>query len=95
MKSWKLPPFRKFKAKLFENAAKTGQFIYQIGESEYLRKPSKEIPINKITSKEYQTKFRYIRNCLRKYRKLTGVGMGITGVQVGIPQEAFLSILKS
>ncbi len=63
-KVWKsgLPPFRKHKIKVFENAAKTGQFIYQIGELDALRKPSKEIPVNelvlsygnKITSKSYQ-----------------------------------------
>lgn len=87
MKSWELPPFRKFKTKVFGNAAKTGQFIYQIGETEDLRKPSKEIPVSKITSKEYQAKFKFIKNCLRKYRKLTGMGRGITGVQVGIPER--------
>ncbi len=87
MKTWGLPPFRKHKVKVFENAAKTGQFIYQIGESKDLRKPSKEIPVNKITSKAYQGKFKFIKNCLRKYRKLTGMGRGITGVQVGIPER--------
>ena len=87
MKSWKLPPFRKHKIKVFENASKTGQFIFQIGESENLRKPSTEIPVNKITSKEYQEKFKYIKTCLKKYRKLTGLGRGITGVQVGIPER--------
>lgn len=46
MKGWKpiLPPLRKFKIKVFEGAAKTGQFIYQIGESDDLRKPSKGNP---------------------------------------------------
>mgnify|MGYP003394888609 CR=1 FL=1 len=87
MKNWKLPPFRKHKIKVFENAAKTSQFIYQIGESEGLRKSSSEIPVNKITSKDYQNKFRYIKNCLKKYRKLTGLGRGITAVQVGIPER--------
>lgn len=89
MKSWKanLPPFRRYKIKVFGNAAKTGQFIYQIGESEDLRKPSKKIPLNKITSKVYQSKFNYLKNCLSKYRKLTGLGRGITAVQVGIPER--------
>ncbi len=87
MKNWKLSTFRKHKIKVFNNAAKTGQFIYQIGESDDLRKPSQEIPANKITSEEYLAKFRYIKNCLKKYRKLTGVGRGITGVQVGIPER--------
>ncbi len=80
-------PFRRHKVKVFENAGKVASFIYQIGESEDLRKPSKEIPVNKITSAEYQKKFKYIRNCLRKYRKLTGMGRGITAVQVGIPER--------
>lgn len=89
MKSWKskLPPFRKYKFKVFGNAIKTGQFIYQIGELEDLRKPSKEVPINKITSKEYQSKFKYIKNCLIKYRKLTGMGRGITAIQIGIAER--------
>ncbi len=89
MKNWKhtLAPFRKHKVKVFENAGKVASFIYQIGESEDLRKPSKEIPVNKITSSEYQKKFKYIKNCLRKYRKLTGMGRGITAVQVGIPER--------
>ena len=80
-------PFKNFKKKVFEDAIKTSSFIYQIGESEVLRKPSKEIPINKIILKEYREKFKYIKDCLKKYRKLTGKGRGITGVQVGIPQR--------
>ena len=89
MKNWKpeVPPFRKYKTKVFENASLTGQFVYQIGESEDLRKPSKEVPVNKITSKIYQEKFKYLKKCLLKYRKLTGLGRGITAVQVGIPER--------
>ncbi|MDO8618486.1 MAG: peptide deformylase [Candidatus Daviesbacteria bacterium] len=89
MKNWKsqLAPFRKHKRQVFENAGKVASFIYQIGESEDLRKPSTEIPVNEITSLEYQKKFKYIKNCLRKYRKLTGMGRGITAVQIGIPER--------
>lgn len=89
MKSWKptLAPFRKHKVKVFKNAGKVASFIYQIGESENLRKPSKEIPVDKIIFSEYQKKFKYIKNCLIKYRKSTGMGRGITAVQVGIPER--------
>lgn len=83
----KLPPFRKFKSKVFENAAAVRSFIYQIGESDALRKPSKEVPINKITSAQMQAKIKYLKKCMLKYRKITGMGRGITAVQVGIPER--------
>jgi peptide deformylase len=88
--SWEptLPPFREYKKKVWGQQAKVGEFIYQIGEYDKLRKKSPEIPINKILTPEYKAKFAYIKKCLLKYRKVTGMGRGITGVQVGIP-EAF------
>lgn len=46
MKSaWKsqLPPFRRHKQKVYSQIISTGKFIYQIGESGLLRKPSKEL----------------------------------------------------
>lgn len=89
MKDWKPthPPFRKFKQKTFDLAGKVGSFIYQIGESDALRKSSKEVPKTKITSPEYQAKIKYIKKCMLKYRKITGRGRGITAVQVGIPER--------
>ncbi len=86
---WKptLSPFRKYKKEVFKKDALVADFIYQIGEYEKLREVSKEISVNKITSKEYQKKFKYIKTCLLKYRKLTGTGRGITGVQLGIPER--------
>lgn len=89
MKSWKVtkPPFWIFKKKVFEYCVKVCDFIYQIGESEDLRKPSTKVSINKITSQEYKKKLKYIKACLRRYRKLTGKGRGIAGVQVGIPEK--------
>lgn len=88
MKSWKpQPPFRKYKKQVFADAAVVSSFIYQIGEYPALRQPSKEIPINKIKSAEYQAKFKYLKKCLLKYRKLTGRGRGVTAVQVGIPEK--------
>ena len=82
-----LPPFRKYKRKVFDRAANVGSFIFQIGESEDLRKPSNEVPVNKIKSVEYQAKFKYLKSCLKKYRELTGYGRGITAIQVGIPER--------
>lgn len=91
MKSfWKpiLPPFRDYKKDILSKQAEVGEFIYQIGETDTLRQTSPEIPIDKIAAPEYQEKFDYIKKCLIRYRKITGMGRGITGVQVGIP-EAF------
>lgn len=82
-----LPPFRKNKIKVFNMASKTGQFIFQIGELDALRKKSQDISVSKITSKEYKQKFEYIKSCLKKYRKITGVGRGITAIQIGIPER--------
>lgn len=89
MKTWKpkLAPFRKFKIEYLEERKKLVSFIYQIGESEDLRKRSKDVPLSRIKSKEYKNKFKYLKNCLKKYRKLTGKGRGITAVQVGVPER--------
>lgn len=89
--NWKQskPTFKQFKKKVFEQQIKVCDFIYQIGETEDLRKPSQEIPIDKIKSPEYIKKFKYLKSCLRKYKKLTGMGRGIAGVQVGIPEKVF------
>jgi len=87
------PPFRGFKKKVFTKDIKVSGFIYQIGESEILRKPCKEVPLDKVTSKETKAKIKYLKDCLIKYRKITGFGRGITAVQVGIP-ERFSVIYK-
>ena len=50
------PPFVKHKKKVFRNVIKTADFVYQIGESEDLRKPSKDVAIAQITSKEFHKK---------------------------------------
>ncbi|RJP45898.1 MAG: hypothetical protein C4584_02675 [Armatimonadetes bacterium] len=88
-KPWKptLPPARKYKKAIFEDVVKTGSFIYQIGESPILRERSTEIPLEKLHTEEYQAKIKYLKNCMLKYRKLTGVGRGITAVQIGIPER--------
>lgn len=86
---WKpqLPPFQRHKKKVYGNILSTINFIYQIGESEDLRKPSKEVSIKDLNTKDYQAKIAYLKKCMKKYRKLTGFGRGITGVQVGIPER--------
>lgn len=86
---WKplLPPFRKHKQDIFEKVISTGQFIYQIGESEILRQSSREVNYKDICSEVFQKKIAYLNKCMLKYRKLTGVGRGIAAVQVGIPER--------
>lgn len=81
------PPFGTYKKDVFERASKVTDFIYQIGEHPGLRQPSKAVPIKDITAMEYQQKIRYMHDCLRRYRRLTGYGRGITGIQVGIPER--------
>ncbi len=83
--SWK-PPFYKHKKKVFEKVLSVSSFIHQIGESDNLRKPSAQVPLATITSQAFQKKVQYLKSCMRKYRKLTGAGRGITAVQIGIPE---------
>lgn len=89
MSKWKPnpPKFIDFKKKVFRDSERVAGFIYQIGELEALRKPSTRVPLNKINSPETGKKINYLKNCLTKYRKLTGYGRGITAVQVGIPEK--------
>jgi peptide deformylase len=82
-----LPPHADFKKTVFHLAGTVGEFIYQIGELDALRKPSTEVPLQKITSEEYRLKINYLKECLQKYRETTGHGRGITAVQVGIPER--------
>lgn len=89
MKHWEPtpPPFKAYKKKQFEKVAKTSQFIYQIGDYDVLRKPSKEVSIEKIKSKEFGQKIKYLKDMMRKYRRVAGLGRGITAVQIGIPER--------
>lgn len=88
--SWKpqLAPFRKYKKEIFAKQAAVADFIHQIGEYPALREKATSVPIDKISSDEYKAKFAYMKKCLLKYRKLTGMGRGIAAPQLGIP-EAF------
>lgn len=87
--SWKPtpPPFRKYKKEIFERVIATSIFIHQIGESETLRKSSKPVPLLEITTEAFQKRVTYLKRCMLRYRKLTGVGRGITAVQIGIPER--------
>lgn len=89
MSSWKptRPPFADNKKKIFADAAKVTDFIFQIGESPALRQPSKDISVTDILSDETQAKIAYLKECLSKYRELTGKGRGISAVQVDIPER--------
>ncbi|HVZ12357.1 MAG TPA: peptide deformylase [Patescibacteria group bacterium] len=89
MKNWKPTPpkFAAHKAKIFKETAKTSQFIYQIGEYEELHSPSPEVDLKKIGSVEINSKISYLKKCLLDFRRITGHGRGITGVQVGIPER--------
>ncbi len=89
MKDWKptLPPFRKYKKEAFKSVIAVSDFIYQIGEFPALRMPSKPIDISKLKTPEYLAKIKYMKSCLKKYRKLTGKGRAIAAVQLGFPEE--------
>lgn len=73
----------------------TGSFIYQIGESEDLRKPSFTVPLDKIQTLEYKAKISYLKKCMLWYRKLTKKGRAIAGVQVGIPEQIIVVYLPA
>ncbi len=87
--SWKptLPPFADYKKTVFQKAAEVSEFIHQIGESEDLRKPSRQVLPEIIITSEFQEKVQYLKDCLLKYREITGYGRGISAVQVGIPER--------
>jgi len=85
---WKpLPPYRRYKKKVFNEVIETCGLVYQIGESDMLRKPSSPVTLGEIKSGEFQEKIKYLKRILLRYRKLTGKGRGIAAVQVGIPQR--------
>lgn len=87
--SWKpqRPPFTEFKKEVFTKAAKVSEFIYQIGEYNNLREPSKEVAAEDIQTDDFKTKVQYLKECMAIYRELTGYGRGITAVQIGIPEK--------
>lgn len=66
---WKptLPPFRKYKKKIFTEIIDTCGLVYQIGESDMLRKPSISVVLEKIKTVEFQEKIKYLKRCLLRY----------------------------
>lgn len=82
--TWKpqKPPFTNFKRDVFRKAGEVAEFIYQIGEYENLRKPSKEILLEEIHSKDFKAKVAYLKDCLLRYRQLTGYGQRYTTVTI-------------
>ncbi|HSW48044.1 MAG TPA: peptide deformylase [Candidatus Saccharimonadales bacterium] len=85
------PPFIKYKKSMFLNASKVTGLVYQIGESEILRKPSVEVSLRNIKTREMQLKFAFLKKRLQQYTKITGHGRGMAAVQVGIPENFFVA----
>lgn len=87
--AWKppLPPYAQFKKENLAKQARVASFIYQIGEYDALRKPSKQVDIKKLATPEYKAKIQYMKACMKRYRKLTGMGRAIAAVQLGFPEE--------
>lgn len=81
------PPFRKFRKQQAVKRLDSLGFIYQIGESVILREKSAYVDIDEISTPDFQEKIKYLKKCLRRYRKETGVGRGIAAVQIGIPER--------
>ncbi len=86
---WKpaLPPFRKYKKDMYTKHGLTSSFVYQLGEGDMIRRQSREVPPSEILTSDTQAKIKYLKKCLLKYRRLTGMGRGIAAVQVGIPER--------
>ncbi len=91
-KSWHpvLPPARAAKKDNFKQLQQISQFIYQLGEASNLREPSKALSSEEILSKQTKAKIIYLKDCLQRYRQITGgKGRGIAAVQVGIQERIF------
>lgn len=85
------PPAAKYKKDAFKELSKVSQFIYQIGESEILRKSTKEVNARYIYAYTTQEKLKYLKKCLIRFRRMTkGKGRGIAAPQVGIAEAFFL-----
>lgn len=84
-----------YKRLVFRNAAKVAHLTYQIGESDLLRKKSKEVNIGEIKSGKIQVIISKLKKTLLKYKKLTGKGKGITAVQIGIPLQIAVLYIKN
>ena len=74
-----------FKKKVFEEAALTSNLTYQIGELSSLREKSENVQVSEIKSQKIKSTIGKLKKTLREYRKLTGKGLGIAAIQIGIP----------
>lgn len=81
------PKHREFKKTVYKQIAETSSFIYQIGDSPILRQPSAEVPEAYIRTEEFKKKLRYLKRCLKRYREITEMGVGIAAPQVGIAER--------
>ena len=81
------PPFSEYKKKVFGQVSLTGEYIYHIGENPQLRQSSLAVKHREISTPQFQKKIEYLKSCLLKYREQTGMGRGITAIQVGIPER--------
>lgn len=86
----KLPPFKDYKSKNYLGQSKVSLFIYQFGESKILESKTKQVNPKSIKSKSFQKKIKYIKSCLKKYRKITGLGRGLAAPQIGIAEKFFI-----
>lgn len=88
-KTWSkpLPTFRKHKKKVFSEVVLTGQYIHQLGDTPKLRQSSDPVEENEFGSNIFINQIAYLKSCLKKYRQQTGVGRGITAIQVGIQKR--------
>lgn len=73
------------KRSVFNAAAKVAHLTYQIGETDLLRKKSEEVKFSEIKSKKIRRLIFKLKKTLLEYKRLTGKGRGIAGVQVGVP----------
>lgn len=74
-----------YKQSVFNTAAKVAHLTYQIGETDLLRKKSKEVKPREIKLKKIHTVIAKLKKTLLEYKRLTGKGRGIAAVQIGIP----------
>lgn len=81
------PRHASYKKEVFSKVIATCSFIYHLGETEALREKSEPVKKEEFNSKNLNAQISYLKRCLRSYRKRTGVGRGITAVQVGVKKR--------
>lgn len=74
-----------YKKSVFNTAAKVARLTYQIGETDLLRKKSEKVKTGEIRSKKIRSIISKLKKTLLEYKRLSGKGRGIAGIQIGIP----------